>query len=141
MKIDDVREDLASRADTVGSELRDLAWLLRTAAIGALAAAVYTELRKPPQQRKWHGKLLGVIPYDLRLPRLDDLRRAYWNPRSTKIFTDRPLGVGWAVNIPVLVRRTRGALAQLGVLNGGGGRGGSGGRGGTSRGGRRTSAG
>ena len=33
------------------------------------------------------------------------MRQAYWNPRSPKVFTDRPLGVGWAVNVPTLLRR------------------------------------
>ena len=105
MKIDDVVDDLSSRAETVGTELRDFVWLLRTLILGAVIGAVYTELRKPPQRRTWHGKLLGVVPYDLRIPKLDDLRRAYWNPRSQAIFTERPLGVGWAVNVPTLLRR------------------------------------
>ncbi len=73
--------------------------------LGAVIGAVYTELRKPPQRRTWHGKLLGVVPYDLRIPKLNDLRLAYWNPRSQKIFTERPLGVGWAINVPTLLRR------------------------------------
>lgn len=105
MNIDDLADDFSKRADTVGSELRDLVWLLRTLILSAVIGAVYTELRKPPQRRTWHGKLLGVVPYDLRIPKLDDLRRAYWNPRSQAIFTDRPLGVGWAVNVPTLLRR------------------------------------
>jgi hypothetical protein len=105
MKIDNVVDDLSRRADTVGTELRDFAWLLRTLALGAIAGAIYTELRKPPARRTWHGKLLGVVPYDLRIPKLDDLRRAYWNPRSQTVFTERPLGVGWAVNVPALLRR------------------------------------
>lgn len=105
MKIDDLADEFSRRADTVGSELRDFVWLLRTLILGAIIGAVYTELRKPPQRRTWHGKLLGVVPYDLRIPKLDDLRRAYWNPRSQAIFTDRPLGVGWAVNVPTLLRR------------------------------------
>ena len=105
MNIDDLADDFSKRADTVGSELRDLVWLLRTLILGAVIGAVYTELRKPPQRRTWHGRLLGVVPYDLRIPKLDDLRRAYWNPRSQAIFTDRPLGVGWAVNVPTLLRR------------------------------------
>lgn len=105
MKIDDVAGGLSRGAGTVGDELRDLAWLLRTVVIGAVAAAIYTELRKPPQQRTWNGRLFGVVPYDFRVPSLDDLRRAYWNPRSPKVFTDRPLGIGWAVNVPVLLRR------------------------------------
>ena len=103
--IDNVRDDLAQRADTARSELGDLAWLLRMAVVGAVAGALYTELRKPPAQRTWNGKLMGVVPYDFRLPSLEQLRSAYWNPRSPKIFSDRPLGVGWAVNIPTLLRR------------------------------------
>jgi hypothetical protein len=105
MNIDDIADDLSKRADTVGSEFRDFVWLLRTLAIGAIVGAVYTELRKPPQRRTWHGKLLGVVPYDLRIPKLNDLRLAYWNPHSQKIFTERPLGVGWAINVPTLLRR------------------------------------
>jgi len=103
--IDNVRDDLAQRADTARTELGDLAWLLRMAVVGAVAGALYTELRKPPAQRTWNGKLLGVVPYDFRLPSLEQLRSAYWNPRSPKVFSDRPLGVGWAVNIPTLLRR------------------------------------
>ena len=103
--IDNVRDDLAHRAGTVRSELDSLAWLLRLSVMAAVAGALYVELRKPPEQRTWNGKLLGVIPYDFRLPSLESVRQAYWNPRSPKIFTARPLGVGWAVNIPTLLRR------------------------------------
>jgi hypothetical protein len=103
--IDNVRDDLSRKADTARSEFGDLVWLLRMAVIGAVAGALYTELRKPPEQRTWNGTLLGVVPYDFRLPTLEQLRAAYWNPRSPKIFSARPLGVGWAVNIPTLLRR------------------------------------
>lgn len=103
--IDNVRDDLSRRAGTARSELGDLMWLIRMAVFAAAAGAVYTELRKAPEQRTWHGKLLGVVPYDFRLPTLESLRQAYWNPRSPKLFTDRPLGVGWAVNIPTALRR------------------------------------
>ena len=103
--IENVRDDLSHRADTVRSEIGDLLWLIKMAAFGAVAGAVYTELRKPPEARTWHGKLLGVIPYDFRMPTVERLRGAYWNPRSPKLFTDRPLGVGWSVNIPTALRR------------------------------------
>lgn len=103
--IDNVRDDLSRRADTARNELDALMWLVRMAAIGAVAGAVYTELRKPPAERTWHGRLLGAIPYDFRIPTLDSIRQAYWNPRSPKIFTDRPLGIGWAINIPTALRR------------------------------------
>ena len=103
--IDNVRGDLSRKADTARSELGDLMWLLRMAVVATVLGAVYTELRKPPEQRTWNGKLLGVIPYDFRLPTIERLRAAYWNPASPKVFTPRPLGVGWAVNIPTLLRR------------------------------------
>jgi hypothetical protein len=103
--IDNVRDDLSRRADTARSELGDLLWLLRMVALAAVAGAVYTELRKPPAERTWHGRLLGIVPYDFRMPSLERLREAYWNPRSPKLFTDRPLGVGWAINIPTALRR------------------------------------
>ena len=103
--IDNVRGDISSKAGTARSELGALLWLLRTAAMAAVAGAIYTELRKPPEERTWNGKLLGVVPYDFRLPTLEGLRQAYWNPHSPKVFTARPLGVGWAVNIPTLLRR------------------------------------
>jgi hypothetical protein len=103
--IENVRDDLSRRADTARSEFGDLLWLIRMLALGTVAAAVYSELRKPPAERTWHGKLLGVVPYDFRMPTLEGLRQAYWNPRSPKLITDRPLGVGWAINIPTALRR------------------------------------
>lgn len=103
--IDTVRDDLRHRADTVRSETSALIWLLRTATIAAFAGAIYTELRKEPDQRTWHGKLLGVVPYDFRMPTMERIRQAYWNPRSPKVVNDRPLGVGWAINIPTALRR------------------------------------
>lgn len=90
---------------TVRNELNDLVWTVRTLAVLTVAAAIYRELRLPPEERTWHGRLFGVIPYDFRLPTLGRLREAYWNTDSDQVFTDRPLGVGWAVNLPPLLRR------------------------------------
>ena len=103
--IDNVRNEVTRRTDTARSELGDLMWLLRMAVFGAVAGAVYTEMRKPPAERTWHGKLLGFVPYDFRIPSLEQLRSAYWNPASPKVFSGRPFGVGWAINIPTLLRR------------------------------------
>jgi len=103
--IDNVRDDLSHKADTARSELGALMSLVRMAVLAAVVGAVYVELRKPPKDRTWNGKLLGFVPYDFRMPSLEGLRQAYWNPRSPKILTPRPLGVGWAVNIPTLLRR------------------------------------
>jgi len=103
--IENVRGEISQKADTARGELDALRWLIRTAVIGSIAAAIYVEMRKPPEERTWHGRLLGVIPYDFRIPTIDRFRQAYWNPKSPKLFTDRPLGVGWSVNIPTLLRR------------------------------------
>jgi hypothetical protein len=103
--IDNVRDDLSHKAETVRNETSAFFWILRTAVFTAVAGAIYSELRKPPEQRTWQGKLLNVVPYDFRLPTLERIQQAYWNPRSPKVFTDRPLGVGWAINIPTALRR------------------------------------
>lgn len=103
--IDNVRDELTSKAETAREELAALISLIRMAVLAAVVGAIYVELRKPPGERTWNGRLMGVIPYDFRMPTVERLRQAYWNPRSPRIFTDRPLGVGWAVNIPTLLRR------------------------------------
>lgn len=103
--IDNVRGDIARKTDTARSEFDALMWLIRTAVVGAVLGALYSELRKAPEDRTWHGKLLGIVPYDFRIPTIERLRQSYWNPRSPKLFTDRPFGVGWSVNIPTVMRR------------------------------------
>lgn len=66
--------------------------------VGLIAAAIYQELHGPPEERTWHGRIAGFVPYDFRLPTLERLREAYWKPDEPRIFTDRVLGVGWAIN-------------------------------------------
>ncbi len=68
-------------------------------AVAALAlAAVFQELEKPEEERKWHGRVAGFIPYDFRLPTLARLRNAYWNPYEHRVLTPPLFGIGWAVN-------------------------------------------
>lgn len=90
---------------TIRDEIGDLVALVRNLVILTTAAAVYQELRTPPAQRTWQGRLFGTIPYDFRLPDLGRIRESYWNTQSDVVFTDRPLGVGWAVNVPAVLRR------------------------------------
>lgn len=103
--IETVRDDVARKADTARNELDALFWLIRTALFAAVVGAIWVELRKPAAERTWHGRLLGFVPYDFRIPNVERLRKAYWNPRSPRVFTDRPFGVGWSVNVPTLLRR------------------------------------
>ena len=79
--------------------LKGLRRLIRLAAVGLLVAAVATELSKPETERTWHGRVIGVVPYDFRPPTWERIRGAYWNPASDSLFSDRVFGVGWAINL------------------------------------------
>ena len=79
--------------------LRGLRRLARWAVVGLVVAAVATELSKPEEERTWHGKVMGAVPYDFRPPTWERIRDAYWNPDSDRLFSDRVFGVGWAVNL------------------------------------------
>jgi len=90
----------------------DVVKLIRLAFWGALIAAIYQELKKPAEQRTWHGKVAGAVPYDFRVPTIDRFREAYWAPDSDRVFSDKVIGVGWAVNIPVAARRLSEIVSQ-----------------------------
>ena len=92
--------------------MKDLISTARTIFWVAFIAAIYQELRKPPEERTWHGKVMGSIPYDFRVPTLQRLREAYWDPETDRVFSDRVFGVGWAVNIPVAARRISEIVSQ-----------------------------
>lgn len=92
--------------------MNDLIRLLRSLVWLALFGAIYQELRKPAAERTWHGKVLGVVPYDFRVPDWRRLRDAYWDPSTDRVFTDHVFGVGWAVNIPVAIRRLNAGATQ-----------------------------
>lgn len=90
----------------------DLVKLVRTLAWMALVAAIYQELRRPPEERTWHGRVAGVIPYDFRVPTVEKFREAYWAPESEQVFSDKVVGVGWAVNIPTAARKISEIVSQ-----------------------------
>jgi hypothetical protein len=73
--------------------------------LSALAAAVVKELRRPPDARRWHGTLLGVVPYDLRPPTATRLRAALWDRSNPDVLVPTAFGVGWTVNIAALAGR------------------------------------
>ena len=92
--------------------MKDLLNLVRAAIWLAFFGAIYQELKKPPAERTWHGKVAGVVPYDFRLPDLQRLRNAYWNPESDVLFTEQVVGVGWSVNLPVAMRKLSATASQ-----------------------------
>jgi len=65
--------------------------------------AVLQELEKPREERKWHGKVAGIVPYDFRIPTMERLKESCWNPYESRIFTPRPCGIGWAINFYALL--------------------------------------
>jgi hypothetical protein len=79
-----------------------LTTVLKIGAGALLAAAVAEEL--PADRRTWHGEVAGFIPYDLRPPTLDRLKRTFWAPDDPRILTPRALGVGWGVNVARLAQ-------------------------------------
>ena len=95
-----------------GEHMKELLSLIRTVAWLAFAAAIYQELRKPPEARTWNGKVAGVVPYDFRVPTLDRLREAYWAPDNDQLVSENVFGVGWAVNIPVAARKLSAIVSQ-----------------------------
>src|ERR1700693_4430043 len=79
--------------------LRGIRRLVRLTAVALVVGALATELSKPEAERTWHGRVLGVVPYDFRPPTWERIRSAYWNPESDFLFSDRVFGVGWAINL------------------------------------------
>lgn len=93
---------------TLRSEIESIGWLIRTLTMAAVAGAIYKELRLPPEERTWHGRLLGAVPYDFRIPTPAKVIGAWWNPKSKQIVGDTAFGVGWSVNVAALADRIGG---------------------------------
>ncbi|HEY4453688.1 MAG TPA: DUF5808 domain-containing protein [Pseudonocardiaceae bacterium] len=66
---------------------------------GLTAAAVITELRKPPEEREWHGKIANFVPYDLRPPTLAKVRDRVWDPENPNLIVPHAFGIGWTINL------------------------------------------
>jgi hypothetical protein len=80
-------------------------------ALGLVAAVAARELRKPAGERQWHGTLAGVVPYDLRPPTPDRIRRKVWNPEDPRLLTEHAFGIGWSVNLARLAGLVRNRTA------------------------------
>ena len=73
-------------------------WLGLGLGVALVGAAVATELRKPAEERTWHGKLAHWVPYDLRPPTLARVHERLWNPADRHVLVPTVFGVGWTVN-------------------------------------------
>jgi hypothetical protein len=78
-------------------------WRLALAIIGIVAVA--QELKKPAEERTWHGKVADFVPYDFRRPTAERFKNAYWNPEGP-LLSSKVWGVGWALNFGGLKRLT-----------------------------------
>jgi uncharacterized protein DUF5808 len=74
------------------------------AAAAVTVAAIAKELRRPPNEREWNGRLAGFVPYDFRPPTLQRFRERMWNPEQPNLFSPHVFGVGWTVNVGRLAR-------------------------------------
>ena len=83
--------------------------ILQVMVISLTLAAVCQELEKPEEDRKWHGKVAGIFPYDFRIPTVEKFRESYWNPYERRVFTHQVFGIGWAINLFAL-------MENLGVI-------------------------
>lgn len=88
----------------------DRDYIRKTAIVAAFTIgliAVCQELEKPPEERKWHGKAAGIVPYEFRLPVGERLKEAFWNPYETRILTPAVFGLGWSINFYALLENLR----------------------------------
>ncbi len=73
------------------------------AAVGALVimlivAAILDQLRRPPADRTWQGRVFG-IPYDFRVPTIERIKAEVWNKNTAQILMPHAFGVGWGINL------------------------------------------
>jgi hypothetical protein len=78
---------------------RTIKTLIKWTVIAIAAIAIIEELRKPAEDREWHGRVGGVVPYEFRPPSVNRLRDAWWNPEDPRLIGDTAFGVGWTVNL------------------------------------------
>ena len=91
-------EDKKPQEQKKRSTIQNL-WRLALLIIGVMA--IIQELRKPPEERTWNGKVADFVPYDFRKPTVERFRNTYWNPDGPMI-SAKAWGVGWAPNLGAL---------------------------------------
>ncbi len=96
--------DPATASDT--KPRPDVVTALRLLTAVLSIVAVLKELRRPQEERTWHGALGGFVPYDLRMPTLERTKSTLWNPDGA-IVVSRVFGVGWSINFGAIVAKLR----------------------------------
>ena len=62
-----------------------------------VVAAINDQLRKPAEQRTWHGTVFG-FPYDFRMPTIERIQETMWNKNTSRVLMPHAFGVGWSIN-------------------------------------------
>ena len=81
--------------------------VIKWTAIALAAVAIVDQLRRPSEERTWEGTVVGVVPYDFRMPTIERARSRWWNPDEPRLFVPQVFGLGWTVNFARLVGRFR----------------------------------
>jgi hypothetical protein len=100
-------EGVDAMANKRSSKMSKMRWIRRAIFFVLVGAAVITELRKPKEERSWHGKLAGFVPYELRKPTVQRVRDTYWAPSDEHVLKPVVWGVGWALNVGRVVKLVR----------------------------------
>jgi len=89
----------------LGTGPKTISSIVKIAFVALVAAAVVQELKKPREEREWHGKIANFIPYDFRMPTREHFRERFWNPNDPRVFTEHAFGVGWAINFHTVLQK------------------------------------
>ena len=76
---------------------KNIVW--STVLVLLVALALREQLRLPPEERTWHGRIAGRIPYDFRPPTTERIRATFWNKHSSQILVPQAFGIGWTLNL------------------------------------------
>ncbi|KQY44391.1 DUF5808 domain-containing protein [Cellulomonas sp. Root137] len=85
----------------------DLQKLIRLITLALAVAAVVKELRRPADEREWHGQVAGFVPYDFRMPTVARFKERMWDPEGAHVISPRVFGVGWTLNAGRIVELVR----------------------------------
>ena len=85
----------------------DLQKVIRLITLALAVAAVVKELRRPAEEREWHGQVAGFVPYDFRVPTMARFKQRMWDPEGAHVISPRVFGVGWTLNAGRIVELVR----------------------------------
>jgi len=65
---------------------------------------------------KSHGKILGLVPYDFRVPSFRRIRETLWDAKDPRFLVPTFFGVGWTVNLRSAPRHPLQALLLVALV-------------------------